>query len=117
MIRTFHGKGGAEMNKLTTLAEAAKAAATIDHNEQEGWYSAEVIREQGAYFPKNAKFIAACDPDTILELCDLVVELEEVLRELSFGRFPKEGDEYSDDSMRLFARDALAAIKQWKDQA
>lgn len=97
------------MNKLTALAEVAKAAATIDHNEQEGWYSAEVIREQGAYFSKNAKFIAACDPDTILELCALLEKAEDALE--SERKSQRRIDHFK---MTL---EALAAIKQWKDQA
>lgn len=57
---------------LQELKAAAEVAARIDHNEQEGWYSAECIQSQGAHYGKNARFIAACDPATILKLIAVV---------------------------------------------
>lgn len=35
-------------------------------------------------------------------------KLREALEELAYGKFPKDGDEFTDDSMRLFAGAALA---------
>jgi hypothetical protein len=106
------GLGGASVrkpeavNKLTKLIEAAKAARLIDHNENATWYSVEAIQYQGAHFPKNARFIAACDPATILELCALLEKAEEALKF------------YADDpwNNQNKGKQALAAIKQWKKQ-
>lgn len=64
---------------LQDLKAAAEAASVIDHNEQEGWYSAECIQSQGAHYGKNARFIAACDPATTLKLIAVVEAAQELL--------------------------------------
>jgi hypothetical protein len=105
------GLGGASVrkpeavNKLTTLIEAAKAASVLDHNENAGWYGVHAIENAGAYYRKNARFIAACDPATILELCALLEKAEEALQ-------------WHTAMTRPIARtdEILAAIKQWKEQ-
>ncbi len=61
---------------LQELKAAAEGAARIDHTEQEGWYSAECIQSQGAHYGKNARFIAACAPATILKLIAVVEAVE-----------------------------------------
>lgn len=90
------------MNKLTELIEVARAAAVLDHNEAEEWYSAELM-EVYAFFPKNARFIAACDPATILELCALLQQAEKAL------------ETYSNRFENNIAYKAITAIRQWKE--
>jgi len=53
---------------LVELKAAAEAATVLDHNETEGWYGADDIEAQGAYYPKNARFIALANPATILKV-------------------------------------------------
>jgi hypothetical protein len=114
------GLGGASVrkpkvvNKLTALIEAAKAASVLDHNENAGWYGVHEIENAGAYYRKNARFIAACDPATILELCALLEKAEEALKKnFEFLETPVEDRKVMPWTDTY---DALAAIKQWKDQ-
>jgi hypothetical protein len=58
--------------KVTELKAAAEAASVLDHNENAGWYTAEYIEFEGAYYPKNARFIALANPATILKLIAVV---------------------------------------------
>jgi hypothetical protein len=60
------------MTRTEELLALAEAAMVLDHNEQEGWYEADFIKECGAYYPKNARFIAAANPETIRQLVELV---------------------------------------------
>jgi hypothetical protein len=107
------GLGGASVrkpkvvNKLTALVEAAKAASVTDHNENPRWYKYSDLIRDVIFYPKNARFIAACDPATILELCALLEKMEEVIAHHIKKR-------QLDDDHELCV--ALAAIKQWKEQ-
>ena len=78
------------MNKLTALIEAAKAS----------------IDAEGAH-PKwlaEVEYKKLANPATILELCALLEKAEEALKLHDYGtRYPQ-------------AIEALAAIKQWKEQ-
>ena len=65
---------------IAELRKLAKAAEILDHNEGEGWYSADFIECHGAFFKKNAQFIAACNPATILQMLDLIEILAEDAR-------------------------------------
>ena len=97
------------MNKLTALIEAAKAASVLDHNEGAEWYEADYIECNGAFYRKNAKFIALANPATILELCALLETCEAALLEAEdFCSAKHVGFQNLDD--------ALAAIKQWKEK-
>ena len=64
------------------LKALAMAAAVIDHNENRGWYSWDYIINNGADYPKNARFIAAASPDVILAL---IAEHEEQSRLLGMS--------------------------------
>jgi hypothetical protein len=57
---------------IAELKVAAEAATVLDHNETEGWYGADDIESQGAYYPKNARFIALANPAAILKLIAVV---------------------------------------------
>jgi hypothetical protein len=52
------------------LKELALAANVIDHNENRGWYEADMLLLDGVYYPKNARFIAAASPDVVLALIE-----------------------------------------------
>lgn len=56
------------MATLTELKKLAEAASVLDHNEAATWYSADYIREEGAFYLKNARFIAAANPAKVLEM-------------------------------------------------
>lgn len=71
------------MTKHEELRELAVAANVIDHNEQRGWYDEECLLEMPIHYPKNARFIAAASPTSILELLDRQDRLEALLREAS----------------------------------
>ena len=131
------GLGGASVrkpeavNKLTTLIEAAKAATPGPWEIQ--WYHCRASREDldgekvtsvgqvmwsvaknigpishehnhwaGDYVaePEDAKFIALANPATILELCALLEKAEAAMNSPSGRKYVE----------------ALAAIKQWKEQ-
>jgi hypothetical protein len=119
------GLGGASVrkpeavNKLTALIEVAKAASVLDHNENAGWYGVHAIENAGAYYRKNARFIAECDPATILELCALLKKAEEALQ--SWANTINYQYTGSREAMTHLqecdgqGQEALAAIKQWKE--
>lgn len=95
---------GYEMT-LDELERLADTAAVLDHNEQDGWYEPIYIEEQGAYYPKNARFISACDPLTIKSLIALCRLQHEAIQE---------ADSMLEDSgayIRL--RKALAAYEEF----
>jgi len=50
------------------LKVLALAAAVIDHNENRGWYEEDMLLQDGVYYTKNARFIAAASPDVVLAL-------------------------------------------------
>ena len=50
------------------LKVLALAAAVIDHNENRGWYEEDMLLQDGVYYTKNARFIAAASPDVVLTL-------------------------------------------------
>lgn len=102
------------MNKLTALVEAAKAAtpgpwdsykSIVEFPQQEaGGFSLSNCPRAYA----NAEFIALANPATILELCALLEQAEEAL--LSEDVQTMEGLRCA------ISIEALAAIKQWKEQ-
>ena len=59
------------MTDTKALRKLAEAAALIDHNERAEWYSEESMVTY-AFFPKNARFIAACTPQTVIALLDTI---------------------------------------------
>ncbi len=63
---------------IAELKAAAEAATVLDHNETEGWYTAEYIEFEGAYYPKNARFIALANPAAILKLIAVVEAAKEI---------------------------------------
>lgn len=70
------------MTKHEELRELAVAANVIDHNEQRGWYDEECLLEMPIHYPKNARFIAAASPTSILELLDRQDRLEALITKL-----------------------------------
>jgi hypothetical protein len=68
--------------KIAVLKEAAEKAAVLDHNEYYGWYQPDYIESNGAYYPKNARFIALCSPSAIISLIDEREALKSELAEL-----------------------------------
>jgi hypothetical protein len=60
---------------INELEKLAKAALVLDHNESDRWYAADYICEEGAHYIKNANFISACDPQTILAMIELLREI------------------------------------------
>lgn len=98
------------MNKLTELIEAAKAA-DYDGMQTE------------AIFEANAYFEYLTNPATILELCALLEKAEEALEETTALCTNYEAVEEPDGYQFTEApavikqgNEALAAIKQWKEQ-
>ena len=77
------------MTKLTALIEAADSA-----------------KADADYY--NAEHLVKVKPETILELCELLKKAEDGLtiakRQLNWAAYPE-------------INEALAAIKQWKEQA
>ena len=101
-------------SKLTALIEAAKAA-DFDGVQTQAVYEA------------NERFEYIANPATILELCALLEKAEEALREWNLAADNSEETEYDDMAsyvipMPIFCdanekmEEALAAIKQWKEQ-
>jgi hypothetical protein len=64
---------------ITELEKLAKAALALDHNEYPHWYASDYICKEGAHYIKNANFISACDPQTIIQLIELLREMGEAL--------------------------------------
>lgn len=89
------------MNKLTALIEAAKAANAFCN--KCGYLGPDEPTHQGCDY--MAKRTAVVPADTILELCALLEKAEEALEFTQFN--------YSNDKI---IREAIAAIKQWKEQ-
>ena len=88
------------MNKLQQLIEAAKAA-------QE-----EITNPQGRLHYHSTEFYNLANPTTILELCALLEKAEGALDyQIGWGRHYG-GQEGQAEK----AEEALAAIKQWKEQ-
>jgi hypothetical protein len=56
------------MIDYSKLAALAKYAMQMDHNENAGWYLWSDIINNGAVYPKNARFIEAARPDVVLAL-------------------------------------------------
>ena len=73
---------------ITELKQIAEEAAILDHNESSKWYGVHEITEAGAYYPKNARFIAAATPDLILKLLD-VVSHTRALAEIVMDEYPE----------------------------
>jgi hypothetical protein len=113
------------MNKLTALIEAAKAASKDDW-----WKEITLVNALEPYTThysysayKDAKFIALANPATILELCALLEKAEEALEETTALCTNYESVEEPDGYQFTEApavikqgNEALAAIKQWKEQ-
>jgi hypothetical protein len=93
---------------LTTLKKLAEAALVIDHNECYGWYSAEHIETHGVYFPKNARFIAAANPKTILQM----IEVMEQFAKAASGVHISYHDQYPAYTQ---LNEALAAYRKLKE--
>jgi hypothetical protein len=89
------------VTNLTELKKLAEAAAAIDHNEHAEWYTAECIESQGAYYPKNARFIAKANPQAILQM---IAVMEQMAGALEYG--------FVDDPSQHKERDALAAYSE-----
>jgi hypothetical protein len=66
---------------LDELKALADAALVIDPIEVPGWYTAKTIEYEPAFYPKNARFIAAADPGTIKQLIELCEMQHEALAE------------------------------------
>lgn len=104
-------------SKLTALIEAAKAATSGP------WHRADrtltvytVCGPDGlgiinADSPRTADYVALANPATILELCALLEKAEDALK----GVWLNQGR--SLPYRMSLANPALAAIKQWKEQA
>ena len=92
------------MNKLTALIEAAKAANAFCN--KCGYLGPDEPTHQGCDY--MAKRTAVVPADTILELCALLEKAEEAL--LSEDAQTMEGLRCA------ISIEALAAIKQWKEQ-
>ena len=112
---------------LETLERLADAALALDHNEKAEWYSEEELY-RFFHYPKNYRFIAACDPATIKELVLLVRQCKEALELLSrpstSSTYPMKGESsigwQSGDGIRALDRvnkgkEALAAIEKWEN--
>lgn len=110
------------MNKLTALIEAAKAATPgrwkvgkkrVSLMSKKPMYSVEGPScvsdwEDWGFTKESAAFIALANPATILELCALLEKAEEAL--LS-------EDAQTMNGLRCaISVEAIAAIKQWKEQ-
>ena len=107
------------MTKLTALIEAAKAATpgkwkqgmsshhTVSEREGTGDY-----RIAEFHHAADASFVDHANPAAILELCALLEKAEEALK---FYASPDTEADWDQDHGST-ASEALAAIKQWKDQ-
>ncbi len=123
------------MNKLTALVEAAKAA-TPGPWETQGLDKAGQAIVGNKYIElftcwhhsvgsiekemrSNATFIALANPATILELCALLEKAEDALKVVGDHLVPDYGPgHFAVQRLDKFAiDDAIAAIKQWKEQA
>lgn len=98
------------MTDTQELRKLAEAAALIDHNERAEWYSEESMVTY-AFFPKNARFIAACTPQTVIALLDTIEAQAALLKQCktvleSCATVFDEDEEIAE---------ALAAIEQWEN--
>lgn len=59
--------------QLRTLAQQA---GFVDHNEKPSWYDEQGLLLDGVYYPKNARFIAACSPYVVIGLLDQIDALK-----------------------------------------
>lgn len=119
------------MNKLTALSEAAKAATPGPWEQRSDGWTVRVVQpdtelergwriattHRGGPHRKeevsNATYIALANPTTILELCALLEQAEEALDGCLARLY---GELYPNHPETLEVEEALAAIKQWKDQ-
>jgi hypothetical protein len=79
-LKQFNTAIAAARVQLANLRELAKKANELDHNERPEWYHADNIQKQGAYYPKNARFIAAASPDVVIGLLDEIERLRSVIQ-------------------------------------
>ena len=97
------------MNKLTALIEAAKAAKAWNYFDVQEGNGEEVFDP----------FHDLANPATILELCALLEKAEKALKaqveDKRDGPFFHE-DEHPKGSCLRNSEEAIAAIKQWKEQ-
>ncbi len=95
------------MNKLTALIEAAKAANAFCN--KCGYMGPDEPTHQGCDY--MAKRTAVVPADTLLELCALLEKAEDVLTDTQ-----KIMNMWPSSSLDIAVTEALAAIKQWKEQ-
>ena len=86
---------------LKKLRDLAEAAAFIDHNETAHWYRYDDLIRDVIFYPKNARFIAACSPHRLITLLDLIEQQNHVI-----GAIVKYPEQYL---IHIAASRALAA--------
>lgn len=94
---------------MTDLRKLAESAGISDHNENPSWYDVDGLLLDGVYYPKNARFIAACSPDVILQLLDRLDRQDKLLRDLSKAI---KGDRHDVEDWPEDSRNAIAAIEK-----
>ena len=68
---------------LAQMKADAEAAAKLDHNEFQEWYTASNLENEGCHFPKNARHLANCSPENLLRLLAVVEAARGVTNQLT----------------------------------